>query len=415
MKRKAIIEWFKKYDVLTKVLSVLIALVLWLYVVNIVNPSTEHTYYGISPVFVGEDAIMTSQNLMVVGKYTVNVRISGSRKDIRALDKNDIRVEVDLSSITEPGTYELPITIAPLSSAYTIRKKYPEKLKITIDKEVTKALPVEINTDGLVADGYMLYHEGVTKFPNEVRLVGRREEIDQIASVRVQVPQKMLKSSVSGKMEFQYYDSNGKQIKKTSVTADCETIDVHIPVYKQKEIPLSLDIHGSDAFKSHVRASFDPEKILVAGEESVVEKLSSISAGSINISEIGAGVTRDFDLSMPEGVVNLSGRDTVSATISLEGLNKKVVTTSLVEIINTDSMPSGYNIRPTTKSLQVVIVGTNEALEKVNSENVRAVVDLKATALSKGTHRKKATIVVDGVDDVAVADSEKYTVNIEVN
>ena len=415
MKRRAINEWFKKYDVLTKALSVLIALVLWLYVVNVVNPSTEHTYYGISPVFVGEDAIMASQNLMVVGKYTVNVKVSGSRKDIRALDKNDIRVEVDLSSITEPGTHELPITIAPLSSAYTIRRKYPEKLKVTIDKEVTKSLPVEINTDGLVADGYMLYDEGVTKFPHEVRLVGRREEIEKIASVRVQVPQKMLKTSVSGKMEFQYYDINGKQIKKASVTADCETIDVHIPVYKQKEIPLSVDIYGSDSFKNYVRASFEPEKILVAGEESVIEKLSSISVGEIDIFEIGTGITRDYVLSMPEGIVNLSDRESVSANIALEGLSKKTVTTSLVEIINTDSMPTGYKVRPVTKSLKVVVIGTDEALAKVNSGNVRAIVDLKSTALSKGTHPRKATIVIEGVDDVAAANLENYTVNIAVS
>ncbi|MBR5539381.1 MAG: hypothetical protein IKU61_05725, partial [Clostridia bacterium] len=118
MKRSAMMDWLKKYDVLTKALSVLIALVLWLYVVNVVNPSTEHTYRGITPVFVGEETIRTSQNLMVVGKYTVDVKISGSRKDIRSLDKNDIRVEVDLSTLTGPGTYELPITIAPLSSAY---------------------------------------------------------------------------------------------------------------------------------------------------------------------------------------------------------------------------------------------------------------------------------------------------------
>ncbi len=415
MKRSAMMTWLKKYDVLTKALSVLIALVLWLYVVNVVNPSTEHTYRGITPVFVGEETIRASQNLMVVGKYTVDVKISGSRKDIRSLDKNDIRIEVDLSTVTGPGTYELPITIAPLSSAYTIRRKYPEKLKVTVDKEVVKVLPAEINMTDLVADGYIINHDGVTKFPHEVRLVGLQEEVDKIAEVRVEIPQKKLKSSITGKMEFNYYDSEGKQIKKPAVTADCDAIDVSIPVYKQKELPLSLEVQGSDMFKSYVRASFEPATILVAGEESAIEQMTGISAGSIDISEIDSGTLKEFELSMPEGIINLSGLDSVSARISLEGLGKKVVTTSLVEIINTDSLPSGYKVRPYTKKIEVELLGTDEALSKVNSGNVRAIVDLRSSSLSRGRHPQKATIVVDGVEDVAPADEDKYTVYVEVS
>lgn len=415
MKRSAMMDWLKKYDVLTKALSVLIALVLWLYVVNVVNPSTEHTYRGITPVFVGEETIRTSQNLMVVGKYTVDVKISGSRKDIRSLDKNDIRVEVDLSTLTGPGTYELPITIAPLSSAYTIRRKYPEKLEVTVDKEIVKVLPAEISMDDLVADGYIINHDGITKFPHEVRLVGRQEEIDKIARVMVEIPQKKLKSSITGKMEFHYYDGEGKQIKKSSVTADCDAIDVSIPVYKQKELPLYVDVNGSEAFKSHVRANFEPQTILVAGEESVIEQMTGISAGSVEISEIDSGILKEFELSMPEGIINLSGLESVSANVSLDGLGKKTVTTSLIEITNTDSLPTGYKVRPYTKKLSVELLGTHEALEKVSSGNVRAIVDLKSSSLSRGRHPKKAKIVIDGVENVAPADEDKYTVYVEVS
>lgn len=408
-------NWLKKYDVLTKALSVLIALVLWLYVVNVVNPSTEHTYRGITPVFVGEETIRASQNLMVVGKYTVDVKISGSRKDIRSLDKNDIRVEVDLSEITAPGTYELPITIAPLSSAYTIRRKYPEKLEVMVDKEVVKVLPAQINMDDLVADGYIINHDGVTKFPNEVRLVGRQEEIDKIAEVKVEIPQKKLKASVAGKMEFNYYDSEGKPIKKPSVTADCDAIDINIPIFKQKELSLYVDVHGNEMFKEYVRASFSPASILVAGEESTIEQMTGISAGSVGISEIGSGVSKDFELSMPEGIINMSGLESVSAKITLDGLGKKTVTTSLVEIINTDSLPSGYKVRPYTKKLKVELLGTQDALGKVNSDNVRAIVDLKSSSLSRGRHPQKARIVIDGVENVAPADEDKYTVYVEVS
>ena len=78
-------------------------------------------------------------------------------------------------------------------------------------------------------------------------------------------------------------------------------------------------------------------------------------------------------------------------------------------------MPSGYKVRPYTKKLKVELLGTSEALEKVNSDNVRAIVDLKSSSLSRGRHPQKAKIVIDGVENVAPADEDKYTVYVEVS
>ena len=97
----------------------------------------------ITPVFVGADEIRTSKNLVVVGKYTVDIEVSGSRQDIMSLSKADVSVEVDISKITSAGTYELPYTVSLPSSAYTLRSKNPQNLSVKIDEEDIKAVPVK--------------------------------------------------------------------------------------------------------------------------------------------------------------------------------------------------------------------------------------------------------------------------------
>ena len=124
---------------------------------------------------------------------------------------------------------------------------------------------------------------------------------------------------------------------------------------------------------------------------------------------------KDFTLTMPEGILNLSGELNATATINLDGLSKKTVKTTLIEVINTYTLPSGYKIRPVTTSLDVVVLGTDEVLKNVNGNNVRAVVDLQSTVLSKGTHPVNATIIVDGITETAVANAEKYVVYVEVS
>ena len=60
-----------------KILSLLIAILIWLLVMNIENPSITQTYTDIPVTFVNESYIESMNNiaLMVDGKDSVNVRI----------------------------------------------------------------------------------------------------------------------------------------------------------------------------------------------------------------------------------------------------------------------------------------------------------------------------------------------------
>ncbi len=407
--------WLKKHDVVTKALSVLIAFVLWFYVVNVTDLSKNYKMRGIAPVFVGVEEIMASRNLTVVGKYSVDIEVSGSRQDIMSLTKADVKVEVDISKITAPGTYELPYTVELPSSAYTLRGKSPQKLTVKLDEENVKTVPITLSTDDLAAEGYVIDKANITMTPKEIKLVGLLENIEKIAYAEIKIPHKNLKSSIAGKVEYEFYDIDGKVIRDAGVSADYDEIDLILPVLKAKELPLSIEVQGSDSFKKYVEYSFVPEKILVAGEESRIEQMSSIVAGTIKISDITSGMKKDYTLTMPEGILNLSGEMNATATINLDGLSKKTVKTTLIEVINTYTLPSGYKIRPVTTSLDVSILGTDEVLKQVNSNNVRAVVDLQSTVLSKGTHPVNATIIVDGITETAVAGAEKYVVYVEVS
>ena len=106
---------------------------------------------------------------------------------------------------------------------------------------------------------------------------------------------------------------------------------------------------------------------------------------------------------------------TASATLEFDGLSKKTVQTTLIEVVNTYTLPSGYKIRPVTTSINVDILGTEETLKKVNSENVRAVADLQSTVLSRGTHPINVAIVVDGIENTAVSNPEDYIIYVEVS
>ncbi|MBR5543574.1 MAG: hypothetical protein IKU65_05725 [Oscillospiraceae bacterium] len=406
----------KKYDVFTKAIAFLIAFVLWLYVVNFNDLTKDYKIKDLSPVFVGQEQLSASKNLLIVGDYSVDIEVSGQRRDIISLNRSDIKVEVDLSKVTGAGTYELPYTVTLPSTAYTLRGKNPQRLSVKFDEEDFNVVSVKVVTDDIAADGYVVDKTNVNFVPRELKITGLREEIDKVSYVEAVIPQKNVKANISEKVAYRFFDADGNPLKEiSSIRADYDVIDVAIPVLKTKELPLSLEIQGSDSFKKYVNYSFSPKTMQVAGEESIIGQMTSLVAGTIKISDVSSGMKKTFTVTPPEGILNLSGEINATAEIFLDGLSKKTVKTTLIELINTYTLPSGYKIKPVTTSLNVDILGTDEVLKTVDSSNVRAVADLQSTVLSRGTHPINVSIVVDGAKETAVANAEDYIIYVEVN
>ena len=65
-----------------------------------------------------------------------------------------------------------------------------------------------------------------------------------------------------------------------------------------------------------------------------------------------------------------------------------------------------------TESIEVTLRGTAEDLEKVKSENIRAVADLADYKGSTGSYMPEVRIYVDGVTNVGAIGTETISVEI---
>ena len=95
-------------------LSILLALVFWLYIRSSENNSTDSTIYAV-PVQISNARVLNERGLTVaeLSRDTVNVDVNAPLSVLGNLNRNNITVTVDVSSITETGTYELPLHPRP--------------------------------------------------------------------------------------------------------------------------------------------------------------------------------------------------------------------------------------------------------------------------------------------------------------
>ncbi len=115
-------------------LSLVVAMGLWLYVVTSVSPESDQIYSGIPVVFENETSLLDRELMLVSGENaTVSVRLYGKRANLNRLNASNIIVTVDLRAVTEPGKYELEYKVS-----------YPSGItNVSLDKRVTPTVSVE--------------------------------------------------------------------------------------------------------------------------------------------------------------------------------------------------------------------------------------------------------------------------------
>jgi YbbR domain-containing protein len=114
----------------------------------------------------------------------VDVLFRGSQADIRYLNRDQIKIEVDIRN--KPFTQELNVKLLAknvqtpgAARAVAIR---PDEITLKLDQEGEKQIPVKADVQGGLPEGYEV--ETITCAPASVLLQGPRQRLDEIESVR---------------------------------------------------------------------------------------------------------------------------------------------------------------------------------------------------------------------------------------
>ena len=92
-------------DSVLKIISFVIALLLWIYIIAVVDPSVDVTVKDI-PIRYTNQNMIEDKNLCLINdsKATVELKIRGSRKRIANIDNKNIYATVDLATVGKTGT-----------------------------------------------------------------------------------------------------------------------------------------------------------------------------------------------------------------------------------------------------------------------------------------------------------------------
>ena len=371
-------EHIRESKWLNILMSVLLAVLFWLYVRAELDPAQTSWFYHV-PVEITGSSVLTRQGLTVanLSQSTVDLRIEGpvSVLDSLSRSRKDLSVTLDVSKCTEGEnklvyTPNWPVNIN--TESITTIDRDPETITVTVEKLYTSSFNVEFQLKGTVADGYQAGTAAIN--PETVVVSGPAEQVSRVKKVVAVLETENLDQRFAGDLPLVLLDENGEQITDAEVTLDSPTAYLVLPVVDVKDIPQTANfLPGGGATTDDITYEINPKSLMVSGAESDMESLSEISLGSVDLSKVVGTNTFTFPIDLDASLENVTGSTSATVTVTVNGLDTRSFDVDNIQMVN---VPDGYQVTLATQVRTVKVRGKQEDLDNIDASQLSIVADL---------------------------------------
>ena len=402
-----------KKKILYALLSFIVAFGIWLYVITVVSPESEATFYNV-PVVLNNESILKEKGMMLIidKDPTVTLRLKGNRSELNQLKSSDITVLCDLSKVNTAGQQVLNYVVSfPGGNSFTILEQSPSTLSVTIAEWSTKEVDVVVAYSGSVPADYIVDEENAELDHRKVIVTGPASVVSQITQARIDVDLAGRTETIIEGYRYTLCDAAGQPVDAAQVTTNLAEINMTVRIQKTKELPVVLNvIYGGGATESNTQVVIDPLSIKVAGSEKLLEDLINIDLGTIDLSQVEDDTVQTFDITLPEGVTNLTGKSQVTVTIDFRNLNTVKLTVTKERFSYVGTPPGGMEITFAPEEYEIRLRGSAKDINQIDPKDIIVTIDL--TGAAAGDNQCKAEVTVTGEYAQSVGALGSYTVTI---
>ena len=397
------------------IISLLASLSIWTYVVSTENSVVTQVFRGVPVEFIGEETLLSSRNLIImdVDTNSVRVEIRGPRRIVDALDSSDLRAQVDVSKLTRAAYASLKYKIVYPDGTDTRNLSEvsysPDTINFMVSNLTTVSIPVRGGFDGRLGEGYTA--ESPVFEPANVHVTGPESYLKDISYAWVSFGANVTaETSYSVEAAFTLMDADGDPVSTEYLTTSEDTVTATLPILQVKDIPLTIDlIEGAGATAANTKVTITPDRISLAGDSAILDGLNRIVLSTIDLTDFRSSFSDTFTISFDNSLRNLTGITEAKVDIEITGLTTRSFT---VRNLSVSNVPDGSEVEIVSESIDVVLRGTEDKLDALSAENIRAVADMGDYRDSTGSFIATVKIYVDGYVDVGAIGDYTITVNI---
>lgn len=387
-----------------KILSLAIAVLIWLIVRNVQDPVIVQTFYDIPVTLVNESYLSNNMKipLLIDGDDTVKVRIKAEESVIKELKKEDIVAQADMTQIYMDATPKMvPVEVTCKGIADDNITVTPRNIQVDIENQTSVEKTIAVNTGDTTPDKD--YEVGSLQAnPEKVTISGPESIINKIDKVVAKIDVTGMKeSNVELDSELKIYDKNQDELSEKQLSylnlagVQDNKIKIQAQFWKvQKNVKIGSEYSGSPQYGYEVDSvSVVPETLSLAGTDEALQKLAvegntlTISASYIDVS----GKDSDFDVKvdiselLPENMkLARDINSTVIATVKILPYNSRDYEVSPTQI-KVENKPENMNYKFEPDKIVARIKAKEEDLDNLKTDDIQMKIDLKDAKAGENT------------------------------
>lgn len=313
-----------------KLLSVVLAVIVWLIIMSLADPTDTKTIYNIPVRLLNMERLtQAGKSYKVVGgdSPTTNVRVSAAGSVLREISASDFIATADIEQMIDvSGAVEINVTCTdPRISNGQITKLVPS-VRIDYESIISKDFTVSVSETGELPEGYFIDRE--TASPRTIRVTGPESVVSRIGTVQAPVDLSDLTESVEKESVLQFYSDSGQPInlasqRDTSVSVD--KVNLKIEVSTMKNLPVVI-ANAVEIVKTQVPEGYrytgstqSLTSVQVRGLKSRLADISmlSIPEDAFDLRNATESKTFNLDLNayLPEGIKLMDGQENILSVV----------------------------------------------------------------------------------------------------
>lgn len=366
---------------LNLLISFVIAIILWAYVIGEINPVTTKSFVDVN-INLENQIALEERGLAIesISEDKINVTVKGERSRVQNVEKDDVYAEVDLA-LARAGHNELDVNVRTPEKV-NVDKKSINKVRLTVGELVSEERPTKVVYVGATNSDLEPYT--IERTPEKVIIRGAMSNVEKVSQVVAKVRVDQIKDKeTTAEAELVPVDKNGKVVNWIRLSSS--QIQVKAVMTKTKKVDLDVPIQGNDS--RDVKLDYQ-KTVIIKGNADVVKEISKIETEPVDLSAYDQNTTIELKPILPKGVQLAAGSD-MTAKVVFSSTETKNITFDGGEI---DIIGLAGNLKATVEDGVVISAeGRKSSLNDVNKEDFTLAVDV--SGYSKGSYKVDVVVV----------------------
>ncbi|MBQ5420433.1 MAG: hypothetical protein IIU24_10035 [Selenomonas sp.] len=305
-----------QHNLAAKIVAVLVAVILWGYVMNDQNPSIEGSFNAQVKLINVPDGYKVTQST-----ETIKITVKGPRSLFAANGDKNFQAHVDMQEAKSgKGSYKVKVD---MPQGFELVDVQPDTVDVELDPIVRRKVRADISVNGSPASGVTVAK--VSQASAEVIIEGPSKAVSEVERVIGYVGLTN-KNDVDFALQVPLtaINNDGREVQGITIQPATMYVAVQMARGLTKKIVSIRPVTDNDLPQNLELVSMKPNplQIEIAGAENIISNLTTVATEKISLADVVGNTDKTVKLALPPGVT-VTNHDVLVRIVVKEKQNTK--------------------------------------------------------------------------------------------